>query len=112
MIRRPPRSTLFPYTTLFRSTPGFARSGGAPEGRRRLGEVVGREEDGREAGARVVAPAAHAVRGAAAEATRRVEAFRESRSGQARDEAAAEAGPEDPIEGSREGRSEASGGPA
>src|SRR2546426_2748963 len=25
MIRRPPRSTLFPYTTLFRSTPG--RSG-------------------------------------------------------------------------------------
>src|SRR2546428_8203763 len=22
MIRRPPRSTLFPYTTLFRSTPG------------------------------------------------------------------------------------------
>src|SRR2546430_10082946 len=24
MIRRPPRSTLFPYTTLFRSTPLFA----------------------------------------------------------------------------------------
>src|SRR2546421_9092014 len=24
MIRRPPRSTLFPYTTLFRSTLGFA----------------------------------------------------------------------------------------
>src|SRR3712207_7123899 len=23
MIRRPPRSTLFPYTTLFRSYPGF-----------------------------------------------------------------------------------------
>src|SRR2546422_6011417 len=23
MIRRPPRSTLFPYTTLFRSFPGF-----------------------------------------------------------------------------------------
>src|SRR5256885_13778841 len=23
MIRRPPRSTLFPYTTLFRSQPGF-----------------------------------------------------------------------------------------
>src|SRR2546422_8201687 len=30
MIRRPPRSTLFPYTTLFRS-PGAARSG-EPEG--------------------------------------------------------------------------------
>src|SRR2546422_8305739 len=25
MIRRPPRSTLFPYTTLFRSTPAQAR---------------------------------------------------------------------------------------
>src|SRR5256885_2791813 len=25
MIRRPPRSTLFPYTTLFRSTPGSLR---------------------------------------------------------------------------------------
>src|SRR5256886_8721813 len=30
MIRRPPRSTLFPYTTLFRSTPSAA--GGAPRG--------------------------------------------------------------------------------
>src|SRR5256885_16733118 len=28
MIRRPPRSTLFPYTTLFRSTPAFARRDG------------------------------------------------------------------------------------
>src|SRR2546430_13299770 len=26
MIRRPPRSTLFPYTTLFRSTVGFPKS--------------------------------------------------------------------------------------
>src|SRR2546426_7410792 len=26
MIRRPPRSTLFPYTTLFRSRPGDARA--------------------------------------------------------------------------------------
>src|SRR5438445_8254545 len=25
MLRRPPRSTLFPYTTLFRSAPGTAR---------------------------------------------------------------------------------------
>src|SRR5258707_3329251 len=37
MIRRPPRSTLFPYTTLFRSSPvellnaiAEVRSGGAP----------------------------------------------------------------------------------
>src|SRR5438093_13500304 len=31
MIRRPPRSTLFPYTTLFRS--GRGRRGGRDEGR-------------------------------------------------------------------------------
>src|SRR3712207_7832930 len=30
MIRRPPRSTLFPYTTLFRSRP-FGRSADRPE---------------------------------------------------------------------------------
>src|SRR5260221_10409081 len=29
MIRRPPRSTLFPYTTLFRSSPGASGSLGA-----------------------------------------------------------------------------------
>src|SRR5256885_8251096 len=29
MIRRPPRSTLFPYTTLFRSTAGSPRAGPA-----------------------------------------------------------------------------------
>src|SRR5437016_9032223 len=28
MIRRPPRSTLFPYTTLFRSNASFCREGG------------------------------------------------------------------------------------
>src|SRR3989442_10576418 len=28
MIRRPPRSTLFPYTTLFRSTASYTRAGG------------------------------------------------------------------------------------
>src|SRR3712207_8441951 len=30
MIRRPPRSTLFPYTTLFRSAQRHDRLGGAP----------------------------------------------------------------------------------
>src|SRR5688572_31244166 len=30
MIRRPPRSTLFPYTTLFRSTPGTTRRDNRP----------------------------------------------------------------------------------
>src|SRR3712207_9532188 len=33
MIRRPPRSTLFPYTTLFRSPACAARAGGAARGR-------------------------------------------------------------------------------
>src|SRR3712207_7697467 len=33
MIRRPPRSTLFPYTTLFRSGGGRAPDGGARRGR-------------------------------------------------------------------------------
>src|SRR3712207_7471649 len=32
MIRRPPRSTLFPYTTLFRSHLGHADGGGPPGG--------------------------------------------------------------------------------
>src|SRR2546426_4935830 len=31
MIRRPPRSTLFPYTTLFRSAPEARRVGGVRE---------------------------------------------------------------------------------
>src|SRR5438874_9673742 len=32
MLRRPPRSTLFPYTTLFRSTlPGIRKRGVAPQ---------------------------------------------------------------------------------
>src|SRR3712207_6857606 len=36
MIRRPPRSTLFPYTTLFRS----ARGPGGPQRRRRVAHVA------------------------------------------------------------------------
>src|SRR5690349_22701127 len=36
MIRRPPRSTLFPYTTLFRSRRGGRRLGGEQLGRRGL----------------------------------------------------------------------------
>src|SRR2546430_17731038 len=32
MIRRPPRSTLFPYTTLFRSRRGRRRQGGPDQG--------------------------------------------------------------------------------
>src|SRR5258705_6024833 len=35
MIRRPPRSTLFPYTTLFRSQQRRGSPRGRPDGRRR-----------------------------------------------------------------------------
>src|SRR5256885_13102279 len=45
MIRRPPRSTLFPYTTLFRSL-------GVLKGRRTVGDAVVSD-----AGERVAAPA-------------------------------------------------------
>src|SRR5687768_17630482 len=44
MIRRPPRSTLFPYTTLFRSaplgSPFGARRRGAAEARRALMGII------------------------------------------------------------------------
>src|SRR6185312_17053251 len=42
MIRRPPRSTLFPYTTLFQSRPGAGSAGGA---RNRYGEAPGGGRD-------------------------------------------------------------------
>src|SRR5688572_443666 len=38
MLRRPPRSTLFPYTTLFRSGPGARRRAGVDQGERVLEE--------------------------------------------------------------------------
>src|SRR5689334_24433161 len=48
MIRRPPRSTLFPYTTLFRSLDGFARAVHAhPRGAQyaaRLAQIAGRQD--------------------------------------------------------------------
>src|SRR2546429_7129635 len=40
MIRRPPRSTLFPYTTLFRSL--FSRTGGQRQRRRRVHRLANR----------------------------------------------------------------------
>src|SRR5688572_32521797 len=47
MIRRPPRSTLFPYTTLFRSRPGAGLADPAGVGLRRHGvaEVLEGVED-------------------------------------------------------------------
>src|SRR2546430_15473397 len=40
MIRRPPRSTLFPYTTLFRSTPTDSKEAGALWKRQPLDESL------------------------------------------------------------------------
>src|SRR3712207_7995030 len=59
MIRRPPRSTLFPYTTLFRSSShGVGRSGadpegglGSDEGERLVEAEAGAERAGRSPGA-------------------------------------------------------------
>src|SRR5256885_10753954 len=42
MIRRPPRSTLFPYTTLFRSHRPGGRGGTAGHGRACIGPGCGR----------------------------------------------------------------------
>src|SRR5438876_5433168 len=45
MIRRPPRSTLFPYTTLFRSQPaGCAGPRSQPDRRRRGSRLLRSEE--------------------------------------------------------------------
>src|SRR5438034_3942410 len=41
MIRRPPRSTLFPYTTLFRSRRAAARNGESAEDGRQRGRPRG-----------------------------------------------------------------------
>src|SRR2546425_3467382 len=60
MIRRPPRSTLFPYTTLFRSSvPGGSHWGGglwmSTRDHARFGLLIHRGGQWKEAEARVVA---------------------------------------------------------
>src|SRR3712207_8355066 len=45
MIRRPPRSTLFPYTTLFRSGDGRLEANHVATGRRRIGAGGGTHSD-------------------------------------------------------------------
>src|SRR3712207_8482735 len=51
MIRRPPRSTLFPYTTLFRSAGGVAAAVGAAAGQEeRAGSEPGNGQAGRGGG--------------------------------------------------------------
>src|SRR3712207_8274921 len=56
MIRRPPRSTLFPYTTLFRSAAELVRAvpGGRAGGRSGVGAVAARPAPGRAGGAAAV----------------------------------------------------------
>src|SRR2546427_2648829 len=54
MIRRPPRSTLFPYTTLFRSRPaGIGRDAGAAVPRGDASRVLAPRAGRRQAGASV-----------------------------------------------------------
>src|SRR2546422_7682068 len=53
MIRRPPRSTLFPYTTLFRSPHGGAR---VPRGSQRKGQRPPRLRDASNLSRRPPAP--------------------------------------------------------
>src|SRR5690349_23743536 len=56
MLRRPPRSTLFPYTTLFRSRPGAGTA--IPAARAADGDFAGRTGDRVPVGrARAVHPA-------------------------------------------------------
>src|SRR3712207_8472163 len=52
MIRRPPRSTLFPYTTLFRSAALLPAEAVAEAARQVTGFVTGAPETGRDAGPR------------------------------------------------------------
>src|SRR3989442_3643557 len=47
MIRRPPRSTLFPYTTLFRSEPGRPGRPVMERGDLQLRRAAGRDEEAR-----------------------------------------------------------------
>src|SRR2546427_5936856 len=64
MIRRPPRSTLFPYTTLFRSglvreVRGLDAAGGAPTGPLRRGTritTIGLEDNGKNSHVRLGPP--------------------------------------------------------
>src|SRR5256886_6014744 len=66
MIRRPPRSTLFPYTTLFRSRVGRRARGGRPGAVPRQGRRAQPGGDGRDAQVRPL-DAAETPEGAAEE---------------------------------------------
>src|SRR5690349_23207315 len=67
MIRRPPRSTLFPYTTLFRSRADAAGRGAAWGTKGSLGSIAGGR---REQGVALLAITSGRIGAAAAEAIR------------------------------------------
>src|SRR5258708_19024438 len=58
MIRRPPRSTLFPYTTLFRSRPFPRLSGSPPESVEALAAIVQTTIRPKSANSRAIRPSA------------------------------------------------------
>src|SRR3712207_8837573 len=63
MIRRPPRSTLFPYTTLFRSGPAPERGAGLAVAIDELGQTAARGKLGRKVnGGRRLARSAFSTR--------------------------------------------------
>src|SRR5690242_21218138 len=62
MIRRPPRSTLFPYTTLFRSTQDNGEDDGDAGAQQRV-VVQPRERAGQQADAKGVAHPGHTGKG-------------------------------------------------
>src|SRR3712207_7063958 len=63
MIRRPPRSTLFPYTTLFRSLGRFPKADAGPERTHRLarGNAAGLDVGGEADAAQLAIPLALAL---------------------------------------------------
>src|SRR3712207_7578443 len=62
MIRRPPRSTLFPYTTLFRSSPGVGHGDPSASPCRHLARTQGGEASSVSGGGDVVRPHLPAAR--------------------------------------------------
>src|SRR3989440_8433532 len=71
MIRRPPRSTLFPYTTLFRSDERLREDAARVDAR--ADEVVARERDVKTRGQALESAAREQARGYLLEARRKVE---------------------------------------
>src|SRR3712207_9351744 len=100
MIRRPPRSTLFPYTTLFRSFRPQARLGELPAQRLGLGQLhalpLGAEEQ-------VEVPAERVRRGGGRRAEQRAALGEQSPQGPEKREPFGGRGGDDQVRAGREG---------